>query len=301
MSRDLEGVRFMYIFRKAFGFCLAVVLLVGIAWPGSVKAPSCLRPYVSDIVENTNLTTTQKNKLFRVVSGFDKSGKDGMVALLGLNDRALDASIGFKNILFMETEDARHLYADSNSFFSAVNDIVDKNGSVITGPDGLEGALKTTASGSNAAAAMSSAVGSEFDIFVAQKAGKGNVIAMQSEIDTVLGTRRYDLVTKCETCGLGQLYNEDKNWGSALAGASDSRLRDFLDQFDRDILIQGPTNFDSFRLNLRTIVQAQDDTILQAILKKFDGATIIDQIGADRAAQLKQIFTDKWTTIRVYY
>jgi hypothetical protein len=57
----------------------------------------------------------------------------------------------------------------------------------------------------------------------------------------------------------------------ASGAVNDFRLSDFLQtQFDKDIVIQSPTQFQSFQINLRTVVQPQQQLIVNAMLARFD-------------------------------
>jgi hypothetical protein len=279
------------------GFLKFVFLLAFFASAfGGTKSPACLRPFARDIIENEVLTKSEKNLFFRTVDTMDARGKTGAIVILGLNDSAIEADVAFEIMLAPNTSGFSHLYPDANSLYGAIGDIASLETGVIKGPKGFEGQLRVLGGGNAAAAA-----GVELDFKIAQDAGAGNVLSFQESLNSPSGvSRRYDVATKCDTCSLGMLYHEDKNWGFPLDGANDSRLQGLLTQFDNDILIHGATDFDSFRLNLRTTVQAQDDLIFQQLLSRFDSDVVKGVLDATEIARRKSVFQKLWQSLRTY-
>jgi hypothetical protein len=115
------------------------------------------------------------------------------------------------------------------------------------------------------------------DIAVARDYKLNNsLIGFQQTVPSAAGNRIYDVTAACSSCPGGILYNEDKNWSTALSvdasgAVNDFRLSNFLQtQFDKDIIIQSPTQFQSFQINLRTVVQPQQQLIVNAMLARFD-------------------------------
>lgn len=278
---------------------LVLVLLSGFvpAASGGTKSPSCLKPFVENIVENDVMTSKEKNLFFRTVDGMDVRGKAGTVNALALNNEALASDQVFGIMTAPNNPGFSHLYQDANGMMGAIGDLttVAADGSV-TAVQGFQGELQVLGGNNFAAAA-----GAEFDIKVAQDAGKANVLSFQKRVTSPSGNLRiYDVETACTGCGLGSTLNENKNWGSALSGASDSRLTDLVSQFGEDIQIHGPTDFDSLHFNFRTVVQGQDSLILDQLSSKFDDPAIISAIGQAEATRLKAVFRSKWPTLVTY-
>jgi hypothetical protein len=77
----------------------------------------------------------------------------------------------------------------------------------------------------------------------------------------------------------------------ASGNSSDIRLTTFLGEFDRDIIIQSPTSFQSYQVNLRSVVQGQQQAVVNAMLTRFDNPS--QQVAtALSAAQIAQARAD---------
>lgn len=282
------------------------LLAVSAAIAGT-KTPACLKPFVENIVEDEVMSTSDRNLFFRTVNKMDVAGQAGTVNALSLENQALAADQVFNIMTAPNNPGFSHLYQDANSMMGAVNDLTTAaaDGSV-TGPQGLVSELKTL-SGNN----FASAAGAEFDIKVAQDAGKANVLSFQRRVVAPNGTTRiYDVELTCNGCSLGSLLNENKNWGSLLQVDANGVINDvrvvgpgaLASQFQTDILIHGPTNFDSLHFNFRTIVQSQDSLILQQLLAQFDDPVVTQLLAQQgiNSANLKGVFQSLWPGLVTY-
>jgi hypothetical protein len=287
--------------RKVAFLVVLLTTFTAVAAAGGTKAPGCLKPFVETFVEDEALAASDKNQFFGTVHKMDLKGQGGTVNAIALEDFALAPSDVFHITLAPNNPGFSHLYSDANSMMGAISDLTTVTNGAVTGPPGLVGELKVLSSNNFAGAA-----GVELDLKVGQDLGKANVVSFQKRITAPNGvTRIYDVESVCPGCSLGTMVHENKNWGSLLAvdatGAiNDSRMADLAAQFQTDILIHGPGQFDSLHFNLRTTVQGQDQQILQALLKQFDDPAVVSAIGITQSAQLKTVFQSKWPSLVTY-
>lgn len=285
---------------------LLLVVLVAFmpAATAGTKTPDCLKPFVEAIVEDEIMVGDDKNLFFRTVNKMDLRGQGGTVNAIALEDFALAPSDVFHITVAPNNPGFSHLYPDANSMMGAINDLTTVANGAVTGPPGLAGELKVLSSNNFAGAA-----GVELDIKVSQDLGKANVRSYQKSITANGVTRRYDVEAACVNCSLGSMLHENKNWGSPLSvdasGAiNDSRMLDpdsgLAAQFQKDILIHAAGQFDSLHFNLRTIVQGQDQLILQTLLQQFDSPAVVNVLGSAQSGQLKSVFQSLWPSLVTY-
>ncbi len=91
---------------------------------------------------------------------------------------------------------------------------------------------------------------------------------------------------------IGGIVHENKNWPDGLPGHPDALPR-FMDEFRRDVIIHGSTNFAFYRLNFRSATKMHQGFLRDELLKQFDDPSVIAALGDD-LVRVRDRFVDLW-------
>lgn len=289
---------------KRYGILLGTLLLCLACYTravGSAPAPSCIAKYSTAIYEALGEDPDATARVFQIVKGFSPDAQKGVVAFLG--SATLDGqelSVAFEHFAgFRGAPVLDHPLQTGDALFAAIGKISSDVDSVPGFPETLEKLGSEVNSNDALGAAMDIAVAKDFS-------ANNALIGFQKTVNGVV-QRNYDVAAACSSCPGSVLYAEDKNWTSALSVDSnglvnDFRFSSFLDEFERDIILQSPTGFQAYQINLRTYVQGQQSVIVNTMLGVFDNPSARlsanlspSQIAAARAAFLARVQSGLFT------
>lgn len=131
---------------------------------------------------------------------------------------------------------------------------------------------------------------------LASKVVPGNGAGLEQPVDFNNASRRYDMrePDPSAPAGIGGIVHENKNWTTPLDGPDDFRLTRFADEYRRDILIHSTSNWNHYRINLRTTVQGQGDVIRDRLLREFDSELVRNALPPGAIDTLKRRFQALW-------
>lgn len=274
--------------------CVIVLLfcLSSSAWAG--KAPTCLKPFIEDVVEE--LTKAQRDELYLVVRAADATGKTGVIAVLLVFEGENGPEIAWEIADHINNPALFHFYATPQDAFKGFM------GYVAIGADGTVHAppgwtAMITKFGD--AASFTNRLGAELDAFVADQISRrgGTVLAFQEQLNIPGSTfRLYDVTEACPSCTFKRLFHEDKNWTTLLTGAGDGRLVGLANEFDRDIIAHASSGFDSLHFDFNGIVGGQSGLIRDTLLLEFDNPTVTALVDADTLGRAKTAFQTAWNS-----
>ncbi len=260
---------------KKYKVLVGALLLCLVYYPrvsASVPAPAppCIAKYSVAIFEALGEDKQATATVFQIVKGFSGDAQKGVVAFLG--SATLDGqelSVAFEHFAgFRGAPVLDHPLQTGDALFSAI-------GQISHDVDAIPGFPETLAK-LGAEVNTNDALGAAMDIAVAKDFSANNTLLSFQQNLSVGGIQRnYDVAATCSSCSGGILYNEDKNWTFALSADANGRINDFrfpsfLNEFERDIILQSSSGFSAYQVNLRTFVQGQQSAIVDSMLEVFD-------------------------------
>lgn len=132
------------------------------------------------------------------------------------------------------------------------------------------------------------------DTGLAARVAPGNGAGFEQPVSAGGVSRKYDMREPASGApsGIGGIVHENKNWPVGLPGHPDA-LPNFTDEFRRDVIIHGATNFAFYRLNFRQATRAHSEFLKTELLKQFDDPSVIASLGDD-LQRVKDRFVDLW-------
>jgi len=131
------------------------------------------------------------------------------------------------------------------------------------------------------------------DNSLATKLAPGNGAGFEQPVTIAGVSRKYDMREPASGSGaIGGIVHENKNWPNGLPDHPDAMPR-FMDEFRRDVIIHGPTNFSYYRLNFRSSTRAHQAFLRDELLKQFSDPSVIAALGDD-LGRVRDRFTDLW-------
>jgi hypothetical protein len=268
---------------------LIAVLAVELA---AQSVPNCLRPFYTDIIGPAGLAPANAYRLFRKVGRYNPQAQNGVVAMLASPSELIDHDTVDQII-----ESFGSVVVDFNALRTdeGIFEVVGQLSPTELKP-GLDRVLSDLAMDTDPAEK-----GASFTLLMAKQiAGENPARISAFEVEYVTGSRvrRIDIVENCAPCppGVTAILHENKNWTTALSGATDIRLVRFADEFRRDILLHADSSFAGYRLNLRTTVQGQDSLLKSELLRQFDDPSIVDELGQARQSAARDAFEAAWNS-----
>jgi hypothetical protein len=260
----------------------------------------CRAGNLSDLVskETSGLVTA-------AYKDYSPAARKGVAAVLWAEPaaRQLNPQV-LEDILYLFDHNVVHDFnplGTDQGLFEAIAGMTDTVNGQLTMRDGLVDTIKDLANQGASEDVVSLYKGAAFDLLVARERGYGTIAALQHRVDLPPPYdsmwRKIDVVEKCPgNCGgLPGILHEDKNWETPLVGSFDGRLTTLADQFKRDIVIHQGTDFDFYRLNLRTTVQHQKDMIRDRLVVEFSDPDVVRMVGGSQNAdRLRTAFLEKW-------
>lgn len=198
-------------------------------------------------------------------------------------------------------EGFRDLPAGANPFSSeqeiyrAIGELTDDTYEGVPGLNETVGNLFADSAPNEKGAIFTLKVADETDL--AAKIAPGNGAGFERSVSANgSGTRRYDMREPGlgAPAEIGGVVHENKNWTTALSGPNDFRLVGFASEFQNDILIHSTSNWNFYRINLRSAVEGQSALIRDRLAQEFESQLVTGSLTPDAIAALKQEFLARW-------
>lgn len=229
--------------------------------------------------------------------------KKGVVAILGHPNPALGGDV-VEDILelFKPPARAENPFGSDEGIFEAVGELTEQVGVDLLMPKGME---KTILELANRGAGDEDGVlffqGAVFDLFTARDVRSKGVAGLEFQRKLPVGAtgeeRIADLIEPCASCpgDVGFIQHENKNWTTRLReDGPDGRLLKLSDQFQRDIVLHVSSGLETWRLNLRAVVQDQKDLIRDQLLLEFDSDLVRVALAPAARSRARTRFLELW-------
>jgi hypothetical protein len=273
---------------------IGVLLVLSFASTSAAQfesAPVCYAGFVPDLRRAIG-SLAEANAFMKLVKGYNEVALKGTADVLHYVG-ADDFYETFTTLAMFRSQPKRMpAFADDEEIFETIGSLT-----TLAGGNDFDGITSLIG---NLASEEQNASGALFSLFIAREAADNGTnyarlkgLELLEDVPGTTRRRQFDVVTS----GLPPTKLENKNWGSGIP-TSGFPFNDFMDEFVRDILIDGLNDFRNIQYNILLPPGANIDVLLPDLLRQFEDPTVRAVLG-DELNRVVTKFTEVWTSRRL--